>query len=148
MSTSTLDVLVIEVLNVFIAGEHWIAVDLCRDMRFIVQVLCLLWSIVWKRRCGILWIVQLTLLLLVREYVYPCAVVFGGLLVLVGALLWLPIYFLSTLVVGCMWSADALWQYRLRRIADARNAAAKGRRGEAPASSGARRQREKNPKSM
>jgi len=79
----------------------------------------------------------------VRDYVYPCSVVLGGLLVLVGALLWLPICFLSTLVVGCMWSADALWQYRQRRIADARNAAAKGRKGEAPASSGTRRLREK-----
>ena len=138
-----LAVLVIEVLNVFIAGEHWIAVDLCRDMRFIVQALCLLWSMVWKRRCGILWIVRLTLLVLVRDYVYPCAVVLGGLLVLVGALLWLPICFLSTLVVGCMWSADALWQYRLRRNADARNVAAKKRKTEAPASTETRRLREK-----
>ena len=138
-----LAVLVIEVLNVFIAGEHWIAFDLCRDMGFIVQVLCCLSSMVWKRRCGILWIVRLTRLVFVRDYVYPCAVVLGGLLVSVGGLLWLLICFLSTLVVGCMWSADALWQYRLRRIADARIAAAEGRKGEAPASTETRRLREK-----
>ena len=42
MSTSVfaVAVLVIEVLNVFIAGEHWIAVDFCRDLGIIVQVLC------------------------------------------------------------------------------------------------------------
>ena len=44
---SMLAVLVIEVLNVFIAGEHWIAVDFCRDMGSIVQVLCL-----YGLRCG------------------------------------------------------------------------------------------------
>ena len=76
-----------------------------------------------------------------RDYVYPCAVVLGGLLVSVGGLLLLLICFLSTLVVGYMWSADALWQYRQRRIVDARNAAAKGRKGEAPASTETRRLR-------
>ena len=95
MSTSVfaVAVLVIEVSNVFIAGEHWIASDLCRDMGFIVQVLCFLSSMVWKRRCGILWIVRLTRLVLVRDFVYPCAVVLGGLLVSVGGLLVLLICF-------------------------------------------------------
>ena len=96
-----LAVLVIEVLNVFIAGEHWIAVDLCREIGFIVQVLCFLSFILWKRRCGILWIVHLTLLVLVRDYVYPCSVVLGGLLLLVGALLWLPMAIPSATQRGC-----------------------------------------------